>query len=160
MNRKRIGVTAALALAGAAVVLAVTPVGGAAVRHVSQLIAPTSKSAVADVNAGVFWTPSTFSRDGFSQVTNPEFGVYCLTGRANPDKSMLLLTVDAQHSAIGGGTAEWDRSAPDCSPGDYEVVTFCPGFFTDGGVPQAPTPRQPEGNLCELVAFFAEAFVR
>src|SRR5262245_268710 len=93
MNRKRIAGLSALAVTVLVVVLAVTPLGGAAVRHVSALIAPTSKSAVADVNAGVFWSPSTFSRDGFSQVTNPEFGVYCLTGRANPDKSMLLLTV-------------------------------------------------------------------
>jgi len=155
MSLKRIGAVGAFALAVLVVVLAVTPLGGAAVRHVSQLIAPTSKSAVADVNAGIFWTPSTFSRDGFSQVTNPETGVYCLTGRANPDKSMLLLTVDAQHSAIGGGTAEWDRQAPDCSPGDYEVLTFCPGSIFD-----APTPRQPQGNLCPLVAFFAEAYVR
>src|SRR4051794_29140346 len=98
---RRLVAGSAFLLAVTVVVLAVTPLGGAAVRHVSQLIAPTSKSAVADVNAGVFWTPSTFSRDGFSQVTNPELGVYCLSGRANPDKSMLLLTVDAQHSAIG-----------------------------------------------------------
>jgi hypothetical protein len=89
MYRRLVAGSACL-LAVTVVVLAVTPLGGAAVRHVSQLIAPTSKSAVADVNAGVFWTPSTFSRDGFSQVTNPEFGVYCLSGRANPDKSMLL----------------------------------------------------------------------
>src|SRR6478672_588160 len=150
MSRGRIGGIGALAFASVVAVLAVTPLGGAAVRHVSQLIAPTSKSAVADVNAGLFWPPSTFSRDGFSQVTNPEFGVYCLTGRANPDKSMLLLTVDAQHSAIGGGTAEWDRSSPTCGPGVYEVVTFCP--FPTG--PQAPTPAQPEGFLCEEVAFF------
>ena len=153
MSRKRIGAIGALGLAGVVVVLAVTPLGGAAVRHVSQLIAPTSKSAVADVNAGIFWTPSTFSRDGFSQVTNPEFGVYCLTGRANPDKSMLLLTVDAQHSAIGGGTAEWDRSSPTCGPGVYEVATYCPIFVTNA-------PLAPEGPLCDLVAFFAEAFVR
>src|SRR6476646_2357171 len=95
VSRKRMGGISALVVAGVVVVLAVTPLGGAAVRHVSQLIAPTSKSAVADVNAGAFWTPSTFSRDGFSKVTNPEFGVYCLSGRANPDASMLLLTVDA-----------------------------------------------------------------
>jgi hypothetical protein len=158
MNGRRIGVTAVLAAVGAVVVLAVTPLGGAAVRHVSQLIAPTAKSAVVNVNAGVFWYPSDFSRDGFSKVTSPEEGVYCLTGRANPDKSMLLLTVDAQHSAVGGGTAEWDRSAPDCSPGDYEVVTFCPFFATAG--PEAPTPKQPEGFVCPLIAFYAEAFVR
>ena len=156
MSRGRIVGIGALALAASVVVLAVTPLGGAAIRHVSQLIAPTSKSAVADVNAGVFWDPSTFSRDGFSQVTNPEFGIYCLSGRANPDKSMLLLTVDAQHSAIGGGTAEWDRSSPTCGPGVYEVATYCPVF--DGG--GAPTPKAPEGNLCEDVAFFAEAYVR
>ena len=152
------GGISALVVAGVVVVLAVTPLGGAAVRHVSQLIAPTSKSAVADVNAGAFWTPSTFSRDGFSKVTNPEFGVYCLSGRANPDASMLLLTVDAQHSGVGGGTAEWDRSSPTCGPGVYEVVTYCPGIQPSG--PEAPTPNQPEGRLCELVAFFAEAFVR
>jgi hypothetical protein len=157
MYRRLVAGSACL-LAVTVVVLAVTPLGGAAVRHVSQLIAPTSKSAVADVNAGVFWTPSTFSRDGFSQVTNPEFGVYCLSGRANPDKSMLLLTVDAQHSAVGGGTAEWDRASPTCGPGVYEVVTYCPGIQSSG--PEAPTPNQPEGRLCELVAFFAEAFVR
>jgi hypothetical protein len=158
MNRNRIGGIGALALAGVVVVLAVTPLGGAAVRHVSQLIAPTSKSAVANVNAFVNWTPSTFSRDGFSQVTHPGIpGVYCLTGRANPDKSMLLLTLDAQHSLVGGGSAYWDRSAPDCASGDYEVVTYCP--FSDGGI-EAPTPRLPEGFLCNDIAFFAEAFVR
>ena len=155
---RRLVVGSALVVAVTVVVLAVTALGGAAVRHVSQLIAPTSKSAVADVNAGEFWSPSTFSRDGFSKVTNPEFGVYCLSGRANPDASMLLLTVDAQHSGVGGGTADWDRSSPTCGPGVYEVVTYCP-FFTDGGL-EAPAPRQPEGNLCELVAFYAEAFVR
>jgi hypothetical protein len=72
---------------------------------------------------------------------------------------MLLLTVDAQHSAVGGGTAAWDRSSPTCGPGVYEVVTYCPVGFTDGGI-EAPTPRPPEGNLCEDVAFYAEAFVR
>src|SRR6478752_6395420 len=126
MSRARIAGLGALAVTVVVAVLAVTPLGGAAVRHVSQLIAPTSKWAVADVNAGVFWPPSTFSRDGFSMVTNPEEGVYCLSGRANPDKSMLLLTVDAQHSLIGGGTVAWDRSSPTCGPGVYEVLTFCP----------------------------------
>src|SRR5262249_5370393 len=158
MSGKRIVGTGALALAVGAVVLAVTPLGGAAVRRVSDLIAPTSKSAVAQINAGADWDPSTFSRDGFSMVTNPEEGVYCLTGRTQPDKSMLLLTVDAQHTIFHGGTAEWDRSAADCSPGQYEVLTFCP---IGNPSPVAPTPRQNvEGNLCDLVAFFAEAYVR
>jgi hypothetical protein len=156
VSRKRVVGAGAAALAVSVVVLAVTPLGGAAVRHVSDLIAPTSKSAVAQINAGDNWQPSTFSRDGFSMVTNPEEGVYCLTGRANPDKSMLLLTVDAQHTILHGGTAEWDRSAPDCGPGQYEVLTFCPLAS-----PVAPTPRQNvEGNLCNEVAFFAEAYVR
>jgi len=153
MKRTRIWL-GAMVVVGLLTALAFTSFGGAAVRHVSQLIAPTSKSAVADVNAGVFWSPSTFSRDGFSQVTNPELGVYCLSGRANPDKSMLLLTVDAQHSAIGGGTAEWDRSSPTCGPGVYEVATYCPIFAT------VNAPLAPEGPLCDLVAFFAEAYVR
>ena len=160
MNGRRIGGLGALVLGGVVVVLAVTPLGGAAVRHVSQLIAPTAKSAVADVNAFVNWGPSTFSRDGFSNVTHPEAtGVYCLSGRANPDKSMLLLTVDAQHSLVHGGTVEWDRSSPLCGPGLYEVRTFCP--ILDGIGFGAPTPRQPFPGLpCDDVAFYAEAFVR
>jgi len=160
MNGRRIGAIGALTLALVVVVLVVTPFGGAAVRHVSQLIAPTSKSAVADINAFANWGPSTFSRDGFSQVSHPQEGVYCLTGRANPDKSMLLLTVDNQHSNIGGGTAEWDRSAPICGPGVYQVATYCP-IAIIVFPPEAPTPGLPEiGNLCDDVAFFAEAFVR
>src|SRR6478672_3827755 len=103
MNRKRIGGFGALALAGFVVVLAVTPLGGAAVRHVSQLIAPTSKSAVADVNAfnnwGVNDCGSTCSRAGFKSVTHPEIGIYCLTSpTAKPDGSMLEVTGDAEHS--------------------------------------------------------------
>jgi len=74
---------------------------------------------------------------------------------------MLLLTVDAQHSAIGGGTASWDRSGPECSPGDYEVVTYCPFSFIEVPPGEAPTPALPEfPPPCDLVAFFAEAFVR
>jgi hypothetical protein len=155
MNRKRIGVTAALALAGAAVVLAVTPLGGAAVRHVSALIAPTSKSAVADVNAFNNWGPSTFSRDGFQNVTHFAEGIYCLSGRTNPDNSMLKLTADAQHSNAVPQALMWDRSSPNCGAGLYEVYTYCVGFF-----PDAPAPKAPEGNLCDDVAFYAEAFKR
>src|SRR6476619_6025011 len=96
---RRIGAGGAFVLAVTVVVLAVTPLGGAAVRHVSQLIAPTSKSAVADVNAFNNWGSngcgSTCSRDGFSNVSHPEQGIYCLSGRANPDKSLLKLTADA-----------------------------------------------------------------
>jgi hypothetical protein len=161
MTRKRIGGIAALAVASVVLVLAVTPLGGAAVRHISDLIAPTSKSAVAQINAYFDWNPSTFSRDGFSKVSHPEEGVYCLSGRANPDKSMLLLTVDAQHSLVGGGTAEWDRSSPDCASSEYEVITFCPSFISGAPVGEAPVPNQEEvGIRCDYIAFFAEAFVR
>jgi hypothetical protein len=157
MNRKRFGGIAALALAGVLVVLAVTPLGGAAVRHVSALIAPTSKSAVADVNAFENWGPSTFSRDGFKNVTHFDTGIYCLSGRTNPDNSMLKLTADAQHSNAVPQALMWDRSSPNCGAGVYEVYTYCAvtiDFLT------APSPKAPVGNLCDDIAFFAEAFKR
>ena len=155
MNRKRFGLTAGLAVAGAVAVLAVTPFGGAAVRHVSALIAPTSKSAVADVNAFNNWGPSTYSRDGFKSVTHFDTGIYCLSGRTNPDASMLKLTADAQHSNVVPQALMWDRSSPNCGPGVYEVYTYCPGTILE-----APAPKAPEGNLCDDVAFYAEAFRR
>jgi hypothetical protein len=157
MNRKRIGGIGALALAGVVVVLAVSPLGGAAVRHVSALIAPTSKSAVADVNAFANWGPSTFSRDGFKNVTHFDTGIYCLSGRTNPDNSMLKLTADAQHSNVVPQALMWDRSAPNCGAGLYEVYTYC---FAVIPFPEAPAPKAPEGSLCDDVAFFAEAFRR
>ena len=81
MNR-RIGVGSAFVLAVTVVVLAVTPLGGAAVGRVSALIAPTSKSAVADVNAFNNWDPSMFSRDGFKMVTHYAKGsTACRGGR-------------------------------------------------------------------------------
>jgi len=145
MNRKRIGGFGALALAGFVVVLAVTPLGGAAVRHVSMLIAPTSKSAVGDVNAYNNWATdgSMFSRDGFKNVTSPLVGTYCLSGRTNPDQSMLKLTADQEHSNVVAGALAWDRSGPDCPSGWYEVVTY-----------------DSTGAPSDDVAFFAEAFKR
>jgi hypothetical protein len=162
MNHKRIGTIGAVALAGAVMVLAVTPLGGAAIHRVSALIAPTSKSAVADINAFALWDPSTYSRDGFSKVTHPgATGMYCLSGRANPDKSMLKTQVDYQHSIVHGGTVEWNRASPNCGPGLYEVWTFCPSlvFFPV----DAPTPQLdqfPSNPPCDEVAFYAEAYVR
>jgi hypothetical protein len=156
MNR-RIGVGSAFVLAVTVVVLGVTPLGGAAVNRVSALIAPTSKSAVADVNAYNNWDPSTFSRDGFKMVTHFDEGIYCLSGRTNPDNSMLKLTADAQHSNVVPQALMWDRSSPNCGAGLYEVYTYCFGQ-TEGMV--APAPKAPEGNLCDDVAFYAEAFKR
>ena len=159
MNRKRFGLTAGLAVAGAVAVLVVTPFGGAAVRHVSALIAPTSKSAVADVNAfnnwGVNDCGSTCSRDGFKSVTHFDTGIYCLSGRTNPDASMLKVTADAEHSIAVPQAIMWDRSSPNCGPGVYEVYTYCPGTIL-----VAPAPKAPIGNLCDDVAFYAEAFRR
>lgn len=155
MNRRRIGTIGALALAGAVMVLAVTPLGGAAVHRVSALIAPTSKSAVADVNAFANWGPSTYSRDGFKNVTHIDIGTYCLSGRTNPDNSMLKLTADAEHSNAVPQALMWDRSSPNCGAGLYEVYTYCAG-----GIFVAPTPTAPEGNLCDDIAFYAEAFKR
>lgn len=160
MNRRRIAAVAAFASALVAVVLAVTPLGGAAVRHISALIAPTSKSAVAQVNAFNNWNSngcgSTCSRDGFSMVTHPDTGIYCLTGRADPDHSMLELTADAQHSNVAFPiTLMWDRSGPECGSGVYEVYTFC-----EGDDLAATGPKAPAGPLCDDVAFFAQAYVR
>jgi hypothetical protein len=145
MNRKRISGFGALALAGFVVVLAVTPLGGAAVRHVSMLIAPTSKSAVGDVNAYNNWATggSMFSRDGFKNVTSPFVGTFCLSGRTNPDQSMLKLTADQQHSNVVAGALAWDRSGPECPSGWYEVLTY-----------------DSTGALSDDVAFFAEALKR
>ena len=158
MNRKRIGGFGALALAGAVMVLAVTPLGGAAVHRVSALIAPTSKSAVADVNAFNNWgfndCGSTCSRDGFKNVTHFDIGIYCLSGRTNPDNSMLKLTADAEHSNVIPLALMWDRSAPNCGAGSYEVYTYCFGTI------DAPIPKAPLGPLCDDVAFYAEAFRR
>ena len=147
MNRKRIGGFGALALAGFVVVLAVTPLGGAAVRHVSMLIAPTSKSAVARrqrlQQLGRTDCGSTCSRDGFKNVTSPAVGTFCLSGRTNPDQSMLKLTADQEHSNVVAGALAWDRSGPDCPSGWYEVVTY-----------------DSTGAPSDDVAFFAEAFKR
>ena len=73
---------------GVVVVLAVTPLGGAAVRHVSMLIAPTSKSAVGDVNAYNNWATggSMFSRDGFKNVTSPFVGIVLPLGTDEPGR--------------------------------------------------------------------------
>ena len=48
----------------------------------------------------------------------------------------------------------WDRSAPNCGAGVYEVYTYCLA------TPEAPTPKAPDGPLCDDVAFYAEAFRR
>jgi hypothetical protein len=158
MNRRGIAGIAALAAAGLVAVLALTPVGGATVRHVSALIAPTSKSAVADVNAFNNWNVndcgSTCSRDGFKNVTHFDTGIYCLSGRTSPDASMLKVTPDAEHSNSIPEAIMWDRSAPNCGSGQYEVYTYCLG------VPDAPSPNAPDGPLCDDVAFYAEAFKR
>ena len=68
---------------------------------------------------------------------------------------MLKLTADAQHSNAVPQAIMWDRSAPNCGAGVYEVYTYCPGL-----TPEAPAPKAPEGNLCDDVAFYAEAFRR
>jgi hypothetical protein len=143
MQRKALRTLGAFVLAGVVAVLAFSSLSTAAVNRIMGLIAPTSKSAVADVNAFSNWGPSTYSRDGFSQVTHPDTGIYCLFGRANPDKSMLVMTVDYQHSNTNVGFAEWDRSSPNCGPSGYEVLTF------DG-----------TGSASDNVAFFAQAYVR
>ncbi len=62
------------------------------------------------------------SRDGFKNVTSPAVGTFCLSGRTNPDQSMLKLTADQQHSNVVAGALAWDRSGPDCPSGWYEVV--------------------------------------
>jgi hypothetical protein len=164
MNRKRIGGIGALALAATVVALAVSPLGGAAVRHVSQLIAPTAKSAVADVNAFSNWglndCGSTCSRAGFKSTTHFDTGIYCLTSpTANPDNSMLEITADAEHSNVVPQAIMWDRSGPNCGAATYEVYTYCPFIFQP---PDSPTLKAPEvgGILCDDVAFYAEAFVR
>jgi hypothetical protein len=160
MNRKRIGGLAVFLFAAVVVALAVSPLGGATVRHVSQLIAPTAKSAVVDVNAYENWTPSDFSRAGFKSVTHYDTGIYCLTSpTAIPDNSMLELTADAQHSNVVPQALMWDRSGPNCGAGSYEVYTYCPFQFTP---PDGPTQKAPEvgGELCDEIAFYAEAYVR
>ena len=163
MNLKRIGGVGAFVLAATVVALAVTPLGGAAVRHVSQLIAPTSNSAVADVNAFTNWglngCGSTCSRAGFKSVTHFDTGIYCQTSpTANPDKSTLEVTGDAQHSNAVPQAIMWDRSGPNCGASSYEVYTYCFGEVIIP--PEAPTPKAPRGPLCDDVAFYAEAYVR
>jgi hypothetical protein len=168
MQRRRVWLGAVVV--GIVSTLAFTSFGGAAVRHVSQLIAPTANSAVADINAFNNWgnndCSSMCSRAGFKQVTSPFVGTYCLySPTANPDKSMLLLTADAEHSNAVPIALMWDRSSPNCGSSGYEVYTYC--FFTDGEIvaparqaPAAPAPRAPQGPLCDDVAFYAEAYVR
>jgi len=163
MNRKRIGGLAAFVLAAVVVALAVSPLGGATIRHVSQLIAPTARSAVVDVNAYENWSPSDFSRAGFKSVTHYDTGIYCLTSpTAIPDNSMLELTADAQHSNVVPQALMWDRSGPNCGAGSYEVYTYCPFVSTELPPPEAPASKAPEvgGELCDEIAFFAEAYVR
>ena len=126
--------------------------------------APTANSAVADVNAGNNWglngCSSLCSRAGFKSVTNPEEGIYCLTSpTANPDSSMLLVTADAQHSNAVPQAIMWDRSSPNCGSSSYEVYTYCAGGVGPPP-PASPTPKAPEGALCDDVAFYAEAYVR
>ena len=169
MKRTRILLGATLVV-GLLAALALTPFGGAAIHRVSALIAPTSKSMVANINAYNNWGSlgSTNSRDGLSFVTSPEVGTYCLFGRADPDHSMLVLTLDAQHSNVAFPVSiMWDRSSPVCGPGAYEVYTYCLGTQPGGGAPtqqapvgRAPSPKAPEGPLCDDVAFFAQAYVR
>jgi hypothetical protein len=164
MNVKRIGGIGAFVLAATVVALAVSPLGGAAVRHVAQLIAPTANSAVADVNAGNNWgvngCSSLCSRAGFKSVTNPEEGIYCLTSpTAKPDNSMLEVTGDAQHSNAVPQAIMWDRSGPICGSSSYEVYTYCVGEVIIPN-PGTPTPKAPLGALCDDVAFYAEAYVR
>jgi hypothetical protein len=171
MPRKRVWL-GAVVVVGVVASLAFTSFGGAAVRHVSQLIAPTANSAVADVNAFNNWglndCGSLCSRAGFKQVTSPFRGVYCLySPTAVPDKSMLLLTADAQHSNSVPIALMWDRSSPNCGSSGYEVYTYCfniirppPDEAPVRQAPVAPAPKEPEGPLCDDVAFYAEAFVR
>src|SRR5256885_15451062 len=102
MQRKRLWL-GAVVVVGIVSTLAFTSFGGAAVGRVSQLIAPTANSAVADVNAatnsGLNGCGSTCSRAGFKSVTHFGTGIYCLySPTAVPDKSVLLVTVDQQHS--------------------------------------------------------------
>jgi hypothetical protein len=170
MQRRRVWL-GAVVVVGIVAGLAFTSFGGAAVRHASQLIAPTANSAVADINAFNNWgnndCSSMCSRAGFKQVTSPFQGTYCLySPTANPDKSMLLLTADAQHSNEVPIALMWDRSSPNCGSSGYEVYTYCFGI-RDGEneaparqAPAAPAPRAPQGPLCDDVAFYAEAYVR
>ncbi len=152
--------------------LAFSSLGGAAVGRVSQLIAPTANSAVADVNAfnnwGVNDCSSTCSRAGFKQVTSPSQGTYCLySPEARPDNSVLLVTVDQEHSNTPE-TAKimWDRSSPTCGSSGYEVYTYCattipiPEAPVGAPVGRAPSPKAPVGPLCDDVAFYAEAYHR
>ena len=189
--RKRV-LLGAVVVVGIVAGLTFTSFGGAAVGRVSQLIAPTANSAVADINAFNNWglngCGSTCSRAGFKQTTHFDTGIYCLTSpTAVPDKSMLLVTIDNQHSNTPGiGSIMWDRSSPNCGSSSYEVYTYCNG----GGIEQPPppdaatrgqpnpaapvpgpkqphpaapagAPRAPDpGTLCDDIAFYAEAYVR
>jgi hypothetical protein len=147
MHQKALRTFGVFMLGAVVAVLAFTSLSTAAVKRVMALIAPTSKSSVADINAFDEWGPSTFSRDGFKQVTHPDTGIYCLFGRSNPDNSMLKLTIDEQHTDYGDifGLIQlsWDRSAPDCPAGTFQVVT-----------------RNSSGTPTDDAAFFAEAYTR
>jgi hypothetical protein len=147
MHQKAARTLGVFMLGAIVAVLAFTSYSTAAVKRVMELIAPTSKSSVADINGANNWTPSTFSRDGFKKVTHPAgTGIYCLFGRSNPDNSMLELTIDAQHTdfsvVLGPIDLSWDRSSPDCGAGAYEVVTRAGDTLSDD------------------VAFFAQAYTR
>ena len=188
--RKRV-LLGAVVVVGIVAGLTFTSFGGAAVGRVSQLIAPTANSAVADINAWNNWGAngcgSTCSRAGFKSTTHFDTGIYCLTSpTANPDNSMLLVTIDNQHSNTPGiGSIMWDRSSPNCGSSSYEVYTYCNGGGIDQPPPGAPTrgqpnpaapvpgPKQPHpaaptgaprapdpSTLCDDIAFYAEAYVR
>ena len=137
------------------------------------MIAPTANSAVADINAFNNWglngCGSTCSRAGFKQTTHFDTGIYCLySPTAVPDKSMLLVTIDNQHSNTvpGIGSIMWDRSSPNLRVERLRGVHVLRHHGRGkpklrlGGRLRPRAPKAPEGTLCDDIAFYAEAYVR
>src|SRR5262245_14766097 len=120
MHRKALRMLGVFVLAGVVAVLAFSSLSTAALKRIKDLIAPTGKSSVADINAFDEWGPSTFSRDQVKSVTHPSQGIYCIFGvTARPSTSIAKVTIDYQHTdwedlVTATPVVTWDRSSPDC----------------------------------------------
>jgi hypothetical protein len=150
MHRKALRTLGVFVLAGVVAVLAFSSLSTAAIKRIKDLIAPSGKSSVADVNAFDEWGPSTFSRDQVKSVTHVSTGHYCVFGvTARPSSSMAKVTIDDQHTDWDDletltPVVSWDRSSPDCGPTGFEIVTRVPDNL----------------DFTDEVAFFVEMYVR
>lgn len=97
-----------------------------------------SARAWAEVNAGGVSLAPTFKTgkvQGFTAVTNPSTGMYCLTPAAGIDPGTSSAVVSPLWNSGFAGSPEhayrWEESSTTCASGQFTVVTLGPSSMTD-----------------------------